>query len=618
MTNFFYRSGRGAKSALFVLAMLVVATPSQAQPKGFGAGKPKPPPEATPAPPPPPLDPAAQAEMTAKEEARKHFDQGLALFDRGSLDAAYPEFEKSISIFPTRAAIKNAALCLRRLNRFAEAVDMNERLLAFPGVSEEEKGIAQTELTQLRPVVGNIVIDGVQSGATVAIDNKPVGITPLKGPVHVPVGTRVIRILKAGFETFEKRVDAVGGKEISVRAVLAPLELSGWLQVDEASGYNMDVILDGTVVGKTPWRGLIATGDHLVVLRGDKRQGTQPARIEVRQSQVTNMLVIGEELASDLKVKSEVKGGEIRVDGVLVGYDTWEGPVRAGGHRIEIGGNGYLMEERHVEVAPGKTETISFAPTAEAPKSFWEENPRFLEFGGAFAVGSSFGGIANGEAGNGCGPSCLPSSIMGGMGTVRGGIAIHDRWTVGIDAGFLYAQQEIKDREVTIKPVGIKAYTSNAITDTLRMSGFTLGIGVGAKFGTRFPIGFRLGVGGFFGSFKDERVGDSNTNGLSETTSARPPGFQSSSYEVNASQEFTMVAFYVMPEVRAGVRITKNLDLMLSVGGTLLITPTSPKWVPDDTVISAGSDGLAKFEKESLANRVQFVATPGLLVNYRF
>jgi len=614
MADFAFRYGRGSRVAFAALAALFVAAPAFAQPKGTGVGKGKPPEAATPVPPPPPLDPAAQAEATAKEEARKHFDQGLALFDRGSLDAAFPEFEKSISIFPTRAAIKNAALCLRRLNRFAEAVDMNERLLAFPGVSEEEKGIANGELAQLRPVVGNIIVEGVQPGATITIDSKPAGTTPLAGPLHVPVGTRVVRILKAGFETFEQRVEAAGGKDVTVRAVLAPLELSGWLLVEEASGYNVDVILDGTVVGKTPWRGLIATGEHLVVLRGDKRQGTQPARIEVRQSQVTNMLVIAEELSSDLKVKSELPGGEIRVDGVLVGRDNWEGRVRAGSHRVEIGGNGYAMAERRIDVAPGKTETLSFAPTIEAPRTFWEENPAFIEAGGSFLIGQSFGAIAD------CAAPCTTTVPMGGSGTVRGGLTIRNRWLVGLDMGFLSVQQTVSNRGIKIDPAGIDLVTANQGTDRdiLTKQGFTAGIGVGVKFGDRFPVGIRVGIGGFFGGFSDQRSGRFNTNPPMGAT--LPNGTQAvqTEYPISTTQGSTLTAFYVMPEIRAGVRVKKNLDIMLVVGGTLLISPDAPKWVEEESIVEAGTDGLATFKDEKLAERVQFIGASGLLVNYRF
>jgi hypothetical protein len=189
---------------------------------------------------------------------------------------------------------------------------------------------------------------------------------------------------------------------------------------------------------------------------------------------------------------------------------------------------------------------------------------------------------------------------------------------VGFDLGFLYAGQTITNRTATIKPVGIKAYPSNAVTDDTWMRGFTAGLGVGVKFGDRFPIGIRVGVGGFFGSFTDVRTGNFKTTGLSEATQVIPPGFTSTDYTINAAQSFTLTAFYVMPEIRAGVRVRKNLDVMLSLGGTLLISPNSPKWVPEDAIVEAGSDGSAEFTKETLADRVQFVGTPALLVNYRF
>ena len=49
-------------------------------------------------------------EATAKTEARKHFDQGLALFDAGSLATALPEFLLSSIDLPHASATKNAAL----------------------------------------------------------------------------------------------------------------------------------------------------------------------------------------------------------------------------------------------------------------------------------------------------------------------------------------------------------------------------------------------------------------------------------------------------------------------------------------------------------------------------
>ena len=215
---------------------------------------------------------------------------------------------------------------------------MNEELLGLPGLTPEEKAVADKSSPSCGPVVGaHRRSKAIQPGSTISIDSKPRATTPLTKPIRVPVGTRVVRIFKAGFETFEKRVEAIGGKTISIHAVLAPLELSGWLQVDEASGYNVDVLLDGAVVGKTPWRGLVTTGDHLVALRGDKRLGTQPAHVEVQPSQVTPMLLIVEELASVLRVEATAKDADVFVDGVRVAKGSCEGAVRQGSHRVQVG-----------------------------------------------------------------------------------------------------------------------------------------------------------------------------------------------------------------------------------------------------------------------------------------
>src|SRR5690349_12386959 len=64
-----------------------------------------------------------------KEEARVHFDRGLTHVDSSSWDAALAEFLRSIEIFPTRTATKNAAFSLRKLNRHDEALDLYEGLL---------------------------------------------------------------------------------------------------------------------------------------------------------------------------------------------------------------------------------------------------------------------------------------------------------------------------------------------------------------------------------------------------------------------------------------------------------------------------------------------------------
>src|SRR5690242_7779462 len=90
-------------------------------------------------------DPAASAAPDdpekRKEEAKVRFQRGLELVQNESWDAALAEFLQSRKLFPTRVALKNAALSLRQLKRYVEALAMyNELLSSFgSGLSPEER-----------------------------------------------------------------------------------------------------------------------------------------------------------------------------------------------------------------------------------------------------------------------------------------------------------------------------------------------------------------------------------------------------------------------------------------------------------------------------------------------
>src|SRR5688500_13447169 len=97
-------------------ALLALTLPASAQ----EVAPPKP--DAVPAPPGSP-----ESDETRRiEDARAHFEAGVALFDEQAWDAALAEFLTSRARYPTRKNTKNAAICLRKLHRFDEALDMLE------------------------------------------------------------------------------------------------------------------------------------------------------------------------------------------------------------------------------------------------------------------------------------------------------------------------------------------------------------------------------------------------------------------------------------------------------------------------------------------------------------
>ena len=59
----------------------------------------------------------------ADDEARRHFEQGVALFRDHDYDAALAEFQRSNQLTPLPIVRYNIALSEKALGRFAEAID---------------------------------------------------------------------------------------------------------------------------------------------------------------------------------------------------------------------------------------------------------------------------------------------------------------------------------------------------------------------------------------------------------------------------------------------------------------------------------------------------------------
>src|SRR5688500_9945008 len=208
-----------------------------------------------------PAPTADAAAETRLSEARRHFELGVAHFDRQEWHAALVEFLSSRELAPTRGNTKNAAICLRKVGRFDESLDMFEALLRdFPDLSPADRVLARREIADLLASVGTLEIRDAPSGARVAIDGVDRGTTPLRSPVRLPAGTHTVRVMKDGWLPFEARIDLSGKEAATLRPRLAMLTQAGRLRVTEKNGRNVDVVVDGSRVGTAPWEGAVAAG----------------------------------------------------------------------------------------------------------------------------------------------------------------------------------------------------------------------------------------------------------------------------------------------------------------------------------------------------------------------
>jgi len=606
--------------ALLTVTMLIAATliAALAVPPAFAQAGPAAGASAAPASSAAPAAPAGSAAPAGpegkKEESRIHFDKGLGLFEEQAWDAALAEFLRSREIYATRAATTNAAVCLRKLHRFDEALDMFEALLKeFPNLPANDKANAERERTELKGLVGAIEIRSSEAEASAVVDGRDRGVARPGQSIRVSAGSHVVKVYKEGFTPFESRVDVSGGQTAVVDAKLGALTQSGRLRVSEQGGQSLEVLVDGVVVGKTPWDGQLALGEHTVQLRGAGDLGTQPVSAPIELNHTSVLTLQAEELTASLRVSPTPTGGSVAIDGVIVGRGVWTGKLRAGQHRVEVAAEGFVPVTRQVKIDKGKQESVAVELERDPNSAMWRaQNPsRFtIELDGALAIAPSLGGDI---ASNSCTGTCAAKLGLGALFLGRIGYQLGSGLGFSLNAGYLTATQKIADRPTAARPQGL-APNDGTAADTLKLSGVLVGADAAFHRGAKVPLTFGLGVGVLIGTLNDHRSGDFKTSERTVNGMVISP----QAYSVDVSASASAKYLYLDPKVRVGVKLGDHLELNAGIDAMIFVALTQPTWNDKAASFQAAGDGIAHFEPQALAGKTVVVLGPGLGARYEF
>ncbi len=547
---------------------------------------------------------AAPPSDAMKAEARGHFQKGLRLLQEEAWAAALAEFLISREIFPTRAATTNAAVALRKLQRFDESLDMFETLLRdFANVPPGDRAIAQRAIAELRERVGTIDLTGAEPGASIVVGGQARGEYPPVTPIRVSAGTHLVRVVKEGFEPFEARADVAGGQTARITAKMRALTASGRLKVTERGGRALDVLVDGAVVGQTPWEGVLAVGGHTVLLQGKGKLGTQPASAKIKSQQITALALVADELESALRVLPTPADAGVAIDSVPVGNGVWYGRLKAGPHQIEIAAEGFLTTSRKVNIERGGREIVTVQLERDPNAAVWKKPSKIVfDAGLGFVLAPTFGGdIA------GCTGACSRPMGIGALGLFHGGYQLGSGIGFGLAAGYLLATQDVSGRATELVPRsknGLPAPQPGLADDKLRLSAFLGGAEVFYRAGDKIPVLFRLGVGAMVGQLRDERKG-TFTAGATQVTAFPVVDFPMAT------------AIYIDPEVRVGLRLGDHVDLSAGVQALMLVAIKQPTW--DDTIeIDAGPGGIGGYRADPLMGQFVLMLAPTVSFRYDF
>jgi hypothetical protein len=152
-------------------------------------------------------------------DAIAHFDRGTVFYTEGDYAAALIEFKRAYDTSPNWQVLFNIGQSYFQLRDYAHALITLQRFAVEGGdhIGQEDRRTLEAELPDLANRVGRVTVACNLDGATVSVDDLAVGTTPLRGPLLVSAGSRMITASYEGRTPVQRRLAIGGGDLIAVR-----------------------------------------------------------------------------------------------------------------------------------------------------------------------------------------------------------------------------------------------------------------------------------------------------------------------------------------------------------------------------------------------------------------
>ncbi len=450
---------------------------------------------------------ASEADAAALATAKERFREGVALIQAGDVEAALDRFLRSRAAFASSKNTLNAALCLDRLGRYDEALEMYEEVAArFQAeLGPDDTTALGPAMGALRGKVGSIEV-GANVDGTVVVDGKPRGKLPLTRPLRVLPGSHRIRILKDGYATAERVVEVRLGATAKLDMTLKPLAAAGQLRVEDPENVGSEVFIDRVSVGVSPWEGTLGPGRHVVWTRAQDK-GSAPVEAVVVQGQTAVVKVRSGVLGPTARVEVLPSSAELSVDGTRLGAGTWEGRLPLGSHSAAALEPGYRSQSLRFEVVAAKPSTVSLRLVVDPDHPRWPKAAGRMWLG--VWSGGAYGRSLNGGAESACPAACSGKTrVLAAAAALRGGFRFTFGLSLELEAGYtvMHSNFSRKLTETSSSVVSGSEFTVRySLSDSIEIAGPFAAAGVSQSFSLsqRLALLGRVSAGALFASSSD-------------------------------------------------------------------------------------------------------------------
>lgn len=256
-------------------------------------------------------------------DAKAAYDSARLLLDDGDSSGALAKFSRAYELSRDPRLLWNMAVCEKELRHYARTATLVGRYLAEGGsrIPAAQRQDALETQAALRAFYAQLTLRGVPDGATVLVDGSPIGTTPLETPLLLDLGSRRLRIERAGFEPFERTFQIAGGGELEVSVELKPANeaIAAPARLSIATAGTRDIVaVDGKVVGSQRWEGTLPAGEHVVRVAAASKK-TYESHLQLLPGSTRTLQITLEDESRTSPVWFWVAGGAVAVTGAVVG-----------------------------------------------------------------------------------------------------------------------------------------------------------------------------------------------------------------------------------------------------------------------------------------------------------
>jgi hypothetical protein len=255
---------------------------------------------------------------TLRGQAKEAYVSAELLFNNGDFRGAIAKYQQAYDLSKDPRLLFDMALAEKSLRAYARMERLLERYEreAATSISADDKAAVDAALAAIKNLVGVVTITTNVPGATIAVDDDPVGTTPLSEPVVVDLGRHTVTARKDGYDTASLTMNVVGGARTTQALTLAAQVHAGHLLVTADAGSV--IVIDGHITAKERFDDQLSAGAHEVSVTAPGKTPYK-AEVDLRERETRTLQITLVDERHGVGVGWWIAGGVVAAAGIGVG-----------------------------------------------------------------------------------------------------------------------------------------------------------------------------------------------------------------------------------------------------------------------------------------------------------